>query len=156
MKLKSMLVTGVCLAALALCAAPDASAKGKKSPTPEPTASASPMGKEAGAKTARAFPYRGKIASVDSAAKTFTIAGKASSRVFKVTDKTEIMKAGAGATMADIVADEEVRGSYWKKEDGTLEAKKVTLGPKSEMEKSMKHSKKEKSAGSETVPTATP
>ncbi len=151
-----MLVTGVCLAALALCATPNASAKGKKSPTPEPTASASPMGKEAGAKTARALPYHGKIASVDSTAKTFTIAGKTSSRVFKVTDKTEIMKAGAAATMADIVADEEVRGSYWKKEDGTLEAKKVTLGPKTEMEKSMKHSKKEKSAGSEAAPTATP
>lgn len=151
-----MLMTGVCLAALALCATPNAFAKSKKSPTPEPTASASPMEKAAGAKTARALPYRGKIASVDSTAKTFTITGKTSSRVFKVTEKTEIMKAGAAATMADIVADEEVRGSYWKKEDGTLEAKKVTLGPKTEMEKSMKHSKKEKSAGSETAPTATP
>ena len=151
-----MLVTGVCLAALALCATPNASAKGKKSPTPEPSASASPMAKEAGAKSERAIPYRGKIASVDSAAKTFTIAGKTSSRVFKVTDKTEIMKAGAAATMADIVAEEEVRGSYWKKADGTLEAKKVTLGPKTEMEKSMKHSKKEKSAGSEASPSATP
>ncbi len=147
-----MLVTGVCLAALALCATPNASAKGKKSPTPEPSASASPMEKEAGPKTARAIPYRGKITSVDSAAKTFTIVGKTSTRVFKVTDRTEIMKAGAAATMADIVADEEVRGSYWKKEDGSLEAKKVTLGPKTESEKSMKHSKKEK----EAAPSATP
>ena len=64
------------------------------------------------------------------------------------------MKAGAEATMADIVADEEVRGSYWKKEDGSLEAKKVNLGPKTDAEKAMKHSKKEKMM--EASPTPTP
>lgn len=155
MKLKIPLITGTCIA-VALCAAPNAPAKAKKSPAPEATASASPMAKETSVKPARALPYHGKVASVDAAAKTFTIAGKTSSRVFKVTDTTAIMKQGAPATMADIVADEEVRGSYWKKEDGSLEAKKVTLGPKTEAEKAMKHSKKEKTAAPEASPTATP
>jgi hypothetical protein len=30
--------------------------------------------------------------------------------------------------MADIVAGEQVRGAYWKKENGTLEAKSAKLG----------------------------
>lgn len=150
-----MILTGVCLAAVALGAPSGVSAKGKASPAPEAAASASPMAKDAMAKMPRALPYRGKVASVDASAKTFTIASKtAGSRVFKITDETKIMKAGAAATMADIVADEEVRGSYWKKEDGSLEAKKVNLGPKMEAEKAMKHSKKEKMM--EASPTATP
>ena len=135
MKTQLPLLTGVCLAALALCATPAALAKGKKSPAPEAAASASPAETE---KPARAIPFHGKVGSVSTKAKTFTIAGKTSSRVFKVTSKTEIMKGGGSATMADIMADEEVRGSYWKKADGTLEAKKVTIGPKSEMENSSK------------------
>ena len=154
MKSKVPLITGVCIAAVALCAPPNAPAQGKKSPAPEAAASASPMAAETSGKPARAIPYRGKVASVDATAKTFTIAGKASSRVFKVTDQTQIMKQGAPATMADIVADEEVRGSYWKKTDGSLEAKKVNLGPKTEMEKSRKSSKKTKSGDAE--PSATP
>lgn len=113
------------------------------------------MAKDTMAKMPRAIPYRGKVASADASAKTFTIMSKkGESRVFKITDETKIMKAGAAATMADIVADEEVRGSYMKKEDGSLEAKKVTLGPKTEAEKAMKHSKKEKMM--EASPTATP
>ena len=142
MKIELPLLIGVGLAALTLCAAPDLSAKGKKSPAPEAAASASPMEKETAAKAPRAIPYRGKIASVDASAKSFTIAGKTTSRVFMVTDKTEIMKDGASATMADIVADEEVRGSYWKKTDGSLEAKKVTIGPKTGMEKAKSLKKK--------------
>lgn len=155
MKSTKLILTGVCLAAVALCAPSGVSAKGKASPAPQAAASATPMAKDATTKMARAIPYRGKVASVDASAKTFTIASKAGvSRVFKITDQTTIMKAGAAATIADIVADEEVRGSCWKKEDGSLEAKKVTLGPKTEAEKAMKHAKKEKMM--EASPTATP
>lgn len=91
------------------------------------------------------------ISSVDQGAKTFTIAGKEKSRVFKVTDKTTVTKDGNSATMSDIAEKEEARGSYWKNEDGSLEAKSVMLGAKAE--KSKKKSKKEKESPS---PSATP
>jgi hypothetical protein len=74
--------------------------------------------------SARAIPYRGKVASVDLSAKTFMV-GK---RTFKVTDQTQITKEGAAAMMSDVVTGEKVSGSYWKKEDGTLEAKTVKVG----------------------------
>ena len=73
------------------------------------------------------------MAAVDAAAKTFTVGSK----TIKVTDQTKITNKGAAATMAEIVADEQVRGSYWKKEDGTMEAKSVKLGPKSAEAKPM-------------------
>lgn len=149
MKTKLPLLIGVCLTALTLSAAPGLMAKGKQSPAPEAAASAPPAET---AKPPRAIPFHGKVASVDTRAKTFTITGKTSSRVFKITKTTEIMKGGGSATMAEIMADEEVRGSYWKKSDGSLEAKKVTIGPKSEMEKSTKKEKKSDLA----EPSATP
>ena len=91
------------------------------------------------------------ISAVDQKAKTFTIAGKEKSRVFKITDKTVITKAGAPATMKDMVANEEVRGSYWKLTDGTLEAKTVKLGPKTDAEKAADEKQKKKA---ETAPEA--
>jgi len=69
------------------------------------------------------------ISAVDQSAKTFAIAGKKQSRVFKITDKTSITKGGNTASMKDITENEEVSGSYWKNADGTLEAETVTLGP---------------------------
>ena len=96
------------------------------------------------------------IASVDMKAKTFTIAGKEKSRVFKMTDKTVFMKGGVAATMKDVVVNEEARGSYWKATDGGLEAKTVKLGPMTETEKAeaAKHSKKK--AKAEASPEASP
>lgn len=111
MKVKIPFITAACLAACALCASP-AFAKGKKSTAPE--ASTSPGASVAATnKPARPTSYRGKIASVDASAKTFTV-GK---HTIKVTDETKITKNDAAATMADIVADEQVRGSYGKKDD---------------------------------------
>lgn len=153
MKINITLISGVCVAAVALCVAPNVRAKGKQSPTPEATDSASPTAQNTNGKPARPISYHGKIASVDAAAKTFTIAGKTSSRVLKITDTTQITKQGAPATMADIVADEEVRGSYWKKEDGSLEAKKVSLGPKTDAGKGTKGSKEEKSGAISPKPS---
>lgn len=93
------------------------------------------------------------ISAADQKAKTFTIAGKEKARVFKITDKTVVTKTGAPATMKDVVVNEEARGSYWKMSDGTLEAKTVKLGPKTEAEKAAdeKHKKK-----AETSPEASP
>jgi hypothetical protein len=96
------------------------------------------------------------ISAADQKAKTFTIAGKEKSRVFKVTDKTVFSKAGAAATMKDVVANEEVRGSYWKLPDGTLEAKTVKLGPKTDAEKAADEKRKKKSSKSEASPEASP
>ena len=74
------------------------------------------------------------VLAVDQKNKTFTISGKEATRVFKVTNKTQILKGAATAAMKDIVDNEEVSGSYWRNNDGSLEAKVVKLGP---MEKKM-------------------
>jgi len=186
MKNKLRLITA-CTAALACClpfaangatkksASPtpspiaSASAKAKASPTPKtkesptPQTSSSPAGNTTtDATKARAIPFHGMISAVDQKAKTFTIAGKEHSRVFKVTDKTTMTKAGKPATMKDAVANEEARGSYWKVMDGTLEAKTVKLGPKTDAEKAAdekaKARKKEKEAAAESSasPSASP
>ena len=69
------------------------------------------------------------VSAVDQKNRTFTISGKQATRVFKVSNKTQILKGTATAAMKDIVDNEEVRGSYWKNTDGSLEAKVVKLGP---------------------------
>ena len=178
MKYKFHLITAI-TATLACCLPLAANAASKKSasPTPSPMASASPKTKAtpapkttsspAGATTtdpnkARAIPFHGMISAVDGKAKTFTIAGKEHSRVFKITDKTVLTKAGKPATWKDVVANEEARGSYWKVTDGTLEAKSVKLGPKTDAEKAAdekaKARKKEKEAAAESSasPSASP
>ena len=82
------------------------------------------------------------VSAVDHKASTFTIAGKESSRVFKVTNKTAITKAGQPAKIADITENIEVRGSYWKAADGSLEAKTVKVGPMGPGEKTTDKAKK--------------
>ena len=82
-----------------------------------------------GTQSPRPIPFHGMVSAVDQKNKTFTISGKEATRVFKVTDKTSIIKGGAAGTMKDIVDNEEVSGAYWKNPDGTLEAKFVKLGP---------------------------
>jgi hypothetical protein len=161
MKNKLHLITA-CTAAFACCAPLAASAVPKTSPSPSPSAHASPATKpttspaaKTETTTARAIPFHGKISAVDQTAKTFTIAGKEKSRVFKVTAKSVITKAGAAATMKDVVANEEVRGSYWKAADGTLEAKTVKLGPATDSAKAAE-TKTTKSSKSDASPTASP
>lgn len=156
MKHKTYLISGICISALAFCAVLSGQIMPRKSTSPSPTAS--PAAKEASspAKSERAIPLRrGMISAVDEKAKTFTIKGKESSRVFKVTDKTVITKNGAPATFKDLAANEEVTGSYWKAADGTLEAKTVKLGPKSDTEKPAKK-KSKKGAEGEASPAASP
>ena len=116
------------------------------------------MEKLAAGKMNRSIPFHGKIASVDANARTFSIAGKEKTRVIKITDQTKITKQGVDAMMKDVVADEEVRGSYWKKEDGSLEARSVKLGPLTaeEMAKREAHMKKKSDAAAAPSPTAKP
>jgi len=89
-----------------------------------PASSTSP-GKQAN----RPIPFHGMVAAVDQKNKTFTISGKEATRVFKITDKTTILKGAGNGTMKDITDNEEVSGAYWKNPDGSLEAKMVKLGP---------------------------
>jgi hypothetical protein len=147
MKTKFYLAGGVCAASLAFCMPLNAQL------TPATTAppAASPAAKPA----THPLPFHGKISAVDQSAKTFTVGGKQGSRVFKVTENTTITKAGAAATMTDIVENEQARGTYLKNADGTLEAKTVKIGPKAEGEKKARKSKKGAAAG-EGSPAAAP
>ena len=104
----------------------------------------------------RAVPFHGMISTVDQAAKTFTIAGKEKARVFKVTDTTVLTKAGAPATMKDVAANEEVRGSYLKAADGSLEVKTAKLGPMTETEKAAGPKSSKKKAKADASPGAAP
>jgi hypothetical protein len=160
MKTKLQIMTA-CLAVFALCAPGAVFAATKKSSSPAPSPSASPAPKTTpsadAAKTARPIPFRGKISAADQKAKTFTIAGKEKSRVFKITNRTILTKAGAAATMKDVLVNEEIRGSYWKVADGSLEAKTVKLGPPTEAEKAAASARaKKKSAKTEAPPAASP
>jgi hypothetical protein len=91
-----------------------------KAVTPSPSA---------GKPTNRPVPFHGMVSGVDQKNKTFTITGKEATRVFKVTDKTVIMKGAGTAKFTDIVDNQEVSGAYWSNPDGSLEAKLIKLGP---------------------------
>jgi hypothetical protein len=140
MKTKFYLAGGVCAASLALCVPLNAQITPgtTASPAASPQATASPAAKPA----TRPIPFRGKVSAVDQSAKTFTVGGKQGSRTFKVTENTTITKAGAAATMTDVVQNEQVRGTCLKQADGTFEAKTVKLGPPTEAEKKAVKSKK--------------
>ncbi|MEY2546964.1 MAG: hypothetical protein QOG48_2081 [Verrucomicrobiota bacterium] len=133
MKNKHSIIVAVCIAAVTALSVVTASAAGKTSASPSPkasaSASASASATAAETKAPRPIPFHGVISAVDQTAKTFTIAGKTKSRVFKVGDKAEITKGGSPATMSDIAENSEVSGSYWKNADGSLEAKTVKIGP---------------------------
>jgi hypothetical protein len=133
-------------------ASPNASAAHKMSPAASGSPSATmTSGSPAAAKRPRPIAFHGMVSLTDSAANSFTIAGKAKSRVFLVTNETVITKAGAPATLNEITANTEVSGSYWKNPDGTLAAKTVKIGPVKEQK-----AKKAKGAAAESpTPSAT-
>src|SRR5947208_1257820 len=128
MKYKSHLLST--LVAVALCGTVSAASKKSASPAASPAASpgASAAASPAATNAPRAIPFRGTATAVDQSAKTYTIAGKQASRVFKVTDKTTITKGGSAATMADLTDNTSVTGSYWKQADGSMECKSVKIG----------------------------
>lgn len=143
MKNKLHLIT---LTALALAGPFSAQAKSKKSEAGASVAATSPA-----EKGERPLPYLGKIGTVDASAKTFAIMPKdGKERVFTVTDKSVLTKGGKPATFTDIVKDEEVRGSYWKKGE-TMEAKTVKLGPLTAEEQAAKAAKAAKKAAQKSA-----
>lgn len=160
-------IVTACTAALVYCAPVAAFAA---SPTPAASPKSSPNAKATEAEKApsaetttttkvKALPFHGTIASVEQTTKSFTIAGKEKSRIFKVTEATVITKGGAAATMADLVANEEVRGNYVKTADGSLEARTVKVGPMTDAEKAAKKPSKRKKtedASASAAPSASP
>jgi hypothetical protein len=161
MKLKNLLIIGAFFAVVTIClpTRSDAKAKGSPSPDAESTAATSAETSATASGKMRATSFKGMISSVDDNAKTFTISGKENSRVLKITERTIITKGGQPATMKDVVANEEVRGSYYKMQDGSMEAKMVKLGPLTEEEKAKREAQRAKreekrAAASATATTA--
>jgi predicted Zn-dependent protease len=147
--MKNTKLTMLTIAAVAIALPLVSQAKERKT-YPSPSASPSPAVADSPSpegKADRAIPYHGKISAVDAAAKTFTIQGKEKTRTFKITKQTKLEKSsGAPATWSDVKVDEEVRGSYWKKADGSLETKSVKLGPKTPEELAAEEARKAKKA----------
>jgi hypothetical protein len=83
-------------------------------------------------KKAVRVPFRGKIHSVDKAAKTVTLDGKEKKRVIHITPQTRIAKAGKPAKLEDAMVGEEVGGQALRNGDGKEEAVSLRLGPKPE------------------------
>ena len=165
MQHKNFIIIAALYAAVVICLPLQTEAAGKKtSSSPDASSSAdtdaSPATAAAAGGKIRATPFKGMIAAVDDKAKTFTIAGKENSRSLKITDKTIITKGGQPATMKDVVANEEVRGSYYKMPDGSMEAKIVKLGPLTEAEKADKEARRvkreEKKAATSPAASASP
>ena len=110
------------------------SATADKSPpkpgVPSPAAMATTGEKEA---KDRAQGFKGKIGSVDPTKKTLTLESKkeGGGRTLTVTNASKLTKgADETATWDDLTVGQEVRGSYKKSADGTLEIVKLSVGPK--------------------------
>ncbi|HYJ05817.1 MAG TPA: hypothetical protein VEX43_11825 [Chthoniobacterales bacterium] len=150
-----------CTAALVYCtpvaafaASPTPAASPESSPKANTTATDQAPAAATTTTKVKALPFHGTIASVEQTTKTFTIAGKEKSRIFKVTEATVIKKAGAPATFADLAANEEVRGNYVKAADGSLEARTLKVGPMTDAEKAEKRPSKKKKTEEASAPAA--
>lgn len=127
-----------------------ASAQALPKDSPSPSAAAAGPAASFGAQTTasasaspavqaeRAIPFHGKVSAVDAKAKTFAIASKEKTRAFKVTDRTTITNGGQPATLKDATINQEVRGSYWKMPDGSMEVKTLKLLPAADQQKRKK------------------
>jgi len=120
--------------ALALAVAAPYSSQAKKAEMHAPAqAMASPSQH---AKAERPLPFIGKVGKIDLQGKRVTLATKQGlGRTFVITDRTVITKAGNPGKISDLYAQEVIRGSYWQRPDGTLEAKSLKIGPPTVAEK---------------------
>ena len=94
-------------------------------------------GTENAAEMGRALPFVGTVSAVNASGHSFTLNGKAKERVFKVTDKTEILSDGKAVPLSAMTVGAKVQGSAIKHETD-WEAKKVTIGAKEPSEASKK------------------
>jgi Cu/Ag efflux protein CusF len=108
-----VLLTAATLAAFTTQAQTDSTATNK------PPVAAKPKAKR----------YVGKIAGVDSDAKTITISlDSGKSQTLHVTSKTRIRKDGQPATLADVTVGQRVAGGYHEDESGNLVANTIAIG----------------------------
>ena len=68
------------------------------------------------------YPFYGTLASIDTAGKTFSLAGKKKPRIIAVTSETRFFKNGTGGKFADGIAGERVTGTLRKNSAGLEEA----------------------------------
>ncbi|SPE51680.1 conserved exported hypothetical protein [Verrucomicrobia bacterium] len=85
------------------------------------------------AKKQRAHGFHGKLAGVDTTAKTITVG----ETTYQISSQTRIMKAGKAATLEDGVVGEDVSGSARPNEDGKMVALNVYFGPRPEPKRPM-------------------
>ena len=71
-------------------------------------------------------PFEGKVEAIDSAAKTFTVAGK----LVYTSDTTKFSKDGKAIKLSDIAVGDEVHGTTHQTYDGKTEALTVKVGKK--------------------------
>jgi hypothetical protein len=95
----------------------------------EPKAGEKDKAAEKAGDASKALPFVGVVGAVDPGARTFTLNGKAKERLFKVTDKTEILMDGKPVGLSAMSVGAKVQGSAVKHET-EWEARKVTIGPK--------------------------
>ena len=76
------------------------------------------------------FPFRGKVAAVDTAAKTITLAGKEKNRTIHITAQTKIIKSDKAANLEDAAVGDQVAGQVSRTADGKEEALSLRIGPK--------------------------
>jgi hypothetical protein len=93
---------------------------------PSLAAEAKPVDKKEA--TARALPFRGKIAAVDKQSMTI----KVGERTFQIIPDTRIMKAGKPATLAEATVGEDVGGSFREGADKKLNLVSLRIGAKPE------------------------
>ncbi len=78
------------------------------------------------------IPFHGKLEAVDTGAKTVTLAGKKTNRVFHVTAETKVTDgAGNPASLSSAVVGEDIGGSYTKDAAGDMMLNSLRLGAKS-------------------------
>ncbi len=85
--------------------------------------------KDKATELARALPFVGTVSAVNVNGRSFSLNGKAKERVFKVTDKSEILMDGKPVGLSAMTVGAKVQGSALK-HDLEWEVKKVTIGPK--------------------------
>src|SRR5207244_4378089 len=145
MKLNSIVPAAI--AALILASPFNARAAEKKADAApaEKTATTAEEKKESAAKS---LPFKGKVATVDAKARTFTTKTKeGKENVFTITEKTKIEKAdGSAGTINDIVVDESVRRTRVKLGEAKWEVVKVTLGKKETSPKEPEKTSEKKAA----------
>lgn len=76
------------------------------------------------------YPFRGKVATIDTTARTVTLEGKTSRRVITVTDDTRLIRDGSATTLDSLKAGEAVGGTLRKSPEGQEVATLIRVGTK--------------------------